>query len=161
MYELAVALYMGDGTVEDPSLAVKYLKKAADLGHSGAAYLLVDCYLEGVGTERNRGKALEWLMAAAEMGHRHAQRRAEALLTDDNLPDEQQPQMLASSMSLHAKPSKLDQEESQRWAGTTPRSDWYREVSLERRFSIGGGSRNPLILYRRKTAVAESRQSEA
>ena len=69
MYELAVALYMGDGAVEDTAQAVRYFKKAADLGHSGAAYLLADCYLDGIGTEeKSRAKALEWLMAAAEMG---------------------------------------------------------------------------------------------
>ena len=144
MYELAVALYMGDGAVEDTAQAVRYFKKAADLGHSGAAYLLADCYLDGIGTEeKSRAKALEWLMAAAEMGHRQAQRRAEALLT--------------------ATPGKndttMDEDESIRWGGTRP-ADWYRKVSLERRFSIGGGSRNPLILFKRRTSVAESRQSE-
>lgn len=141
MYELAVALYMGDGAVEDPTQAVAYFKKAADLGHSGAAYLLTDCYLDGVGVEnRSRAKALEWLMAAAEMGHRQAQRRAEDLLT-------------APSVCT------LEEDESIRWGGTRP-ADWYRKVSLERRFSIGGGSRNPMILFKRKTAVAESRQAE-
>ena len=140
MYELAVALYMGDGAVENPAEAVKYFKKAADLGHSGAAYLLADCYLDGIGVEqRSRAKALEWLMAAAEMGHRQAQRRAGALLT--------------------ATDSSLEEEESNRWKGARP-ADWYREVPLERRFSIGGGSRNPLILRKRRTAVAESRKSE-
>ncbi|CAB9502652.1 Sel1 domain protein repeat-containing protein [Seminavis robusta] len=146
MYELACSLYMGDGTVEDPRQAVQYFIKAADLGHSGAAYLLADCYLDGVGVERSRGKALEWLMAAAEMGHRQAQRRAEALLADDGSDEEQ------------------SEDEAMRWGGEDlvahSRNDWYQEVPLERRFSIGGGSRNPLILFRRKTAVAESRQSE-
>ena len=148
MYELAVALYMGDGTVEDTVQAVRYFKKAADLGHSGAAYLLADCYLDGVGTEqKNRAKALEWLMAAAEMGHRQAQRRAEALLT------------ATPGGEGGGDDTALDEEESIRWGGTRP-ADWYRKVSLERRFSIGGGSRNPLILFKRRTSVAESRQSE-
>ena len=148
MYELGVALYMGDGAVEAPLQAVHYFRKAADLGHSGAAYLLADCYLDGVGVKRNRGKAFEWLMTAAEMGHRQAQRRGQALLTGMPSTPDSPPT------------SQLDQEESIRWECSPP-SDWYRSVSLERRFSIGGGSRNPTILLRRKTKVAESRRSEA
>ena len=149
MYELGVALYMGDGTVEDPNQAVRYFRAAADLGHSGAAYLLADCYLDGVGVQRNRGKAFEWLMTAAEMGHRQAQRRGEALLTG-----------MQSNSSDTTTTTALDQEESIRWECSPP-SDWYRNVSLERRFSIGGGSRNPAILFRRKTKVEESRRSGA
>ena len=114
MYELGVALYMGDGSVEDPKQAVKYFIKAADLGHSGAAYMLADCYLDGVGVERSRAKALEWLMTSAEMGHRQAQRRAEVLLT-----------------SSGADGNFFEDKESSRWSDNTQptTSDWYRSVS--------------------------------
>ena len=157
MYELAVALYMGDGAVEDPKQAVKYLIKAADLGHSGAAYLLADCYLDGVGVERSRARALEWLMTAAEMGHRQAQRRAEVLLTSSMQDGRSSSSDGTTSSASLAK--KLKDDETVRWCDTRP-GEWYRSVSLERRFTIGGGSRNPKILLRRKTAVAESRRSE-
>ena len=152
MYELGVALYMGDGTVEDPEQAVKYFRQAAHLGHSGAAYLMVDCYLDGVGVTRDRSKAFEWLMTAAEMGHRQAQRRGETLLTSNFHPE-------IVVHSPNPSTTRLEDVESARWERTAP-SDWYRKVSLERRFSIGGGSRNPTILFRRKTNVADSRRSE-
>lgn len=155
MYELGVALYVGDGTVEDPVQAVKCFRNAANLGHSGAAYLLADCYLDGVGVPRDRSKAFEWLMTAAEMGHRQAQRRGEALLISGiSTPP------IASMSTASSSKTKLEQEEEIRWNGNSPPSDWYRKVSLERRFTIGGGSRNPTILFRRKTNVAESRRSE-
>ena len=149
MYELAVALYIGDGVPEDPSQAVKYFIKAADLGHSGAAYMLADCYLDGVGVERNRAKAMEWLMTAAEMGHRQAQHRAKALL-NSSMPD--------GVTDVEGKEDDLEEEEYIRWGEHRP-GDWRRKISLERRFTIGGGSRNPKILLRRKTAVEESRRS--
>lgn len=149
MYELAVALYMGDGVPEDPTQATKYFIKAADLGHSGAAYMLSDCYLDGVGVERNRAKALEWLMTAAEMGHQHAQRRADALLNSD-MPD--------GVTDVSQNSGELDEEEYIRWGEHRP-GDWRRKVSLERKTTIGGGSRNPKILMRRQTAVQESRAS--
>ena len=44
MYELAVALYTGEGVAENPELAVKYFEKAANL-HVGAAYMLGKFYL--------------------------------------------------------------------------------------------------------------------
>lgn len=169
MYELAVALYMGDGTVEDPALAVNYFKKAADLGHLGAAYMLAECYLDGVGVQRDRVKALEWLVTAAELGHRKAQQRLETLIirateTDNDDGDEGVP--------INSDDDEQEQEEMIRWWGessipqppslsSTESSGWRRCVSLERRFTIGGGSRNPLIFVRRKTAVAESRKTGA
>lgn len=162
MYELGVALYVGDGTLEDPAQAVQCFRNAANLGHSGAAYLLADCYLDGVGVPRDRSKAFEWLMTAAEMGHRQAQRRGEALLisgisTPQTVSPDAPPM---ASMSSASSKTKLDRGEKIRWNGNSPPSDWYRKVSLERRFTIGGGSRNPTILFRRKTNVAESRRSE-
>lgn len=157
LYEVGVALYMGEGTVENPAQAVQYFRKAADLGHSGAAFLLADCYLDGVGVQRDRGKAFEWLMTAAEMGHRQAQRRGEALLL--GMPTDPSASSSTATSSTSSAMTKLEQEESIRWECSPP-SDWYRKVSLERRFSIGGGSRNPTILFRRKTKVAESRRAE-
>lgn len=49
-YELAVAFYTGEGVAENEELAVSYFEKAATMGHAGAAYMLGDCLLDGVGT---------------------------------------------------------------------------------------------------------------
>eukprot|EP00957_Ditylum_brightwellii_P114849 8757585-Ditylum_brightwellii.AAC.1 len=81
MYELGVALYTGEGVVEDEVAAVKMFERAAVEGkHSGAAYILGDCLLDGVGADVDRGQALEWLVMAAELGHRGARSRVLAVL---------------------------------------------------------------------------------
>jgi TPR repeat protein len=59
-YELALAMYIGEGLAENTEFAVKLFKRTAHLGHAGAAYMLGECLLEGDGTERDRGDALEW-----------------------------------------------------------------------------------------------------
>ena len=136
-------------------------KNAADLGHLGATYMLAECYLDGVGVERNRVKALEWLLTAAEMGHRQAQQRLETLIirgADGN--------MLNLNGGDADEDEQEDHEEMIRWwefpdSDNHGNSDWKRDVSLERRFTIGGGSRNPLIFIRRKSVVAESRRTGA
>lgn len=67
-YELAVALYTGEGVAENEELAFYFFRMAADTGHAGAAYMLGDCLLDGIGCERDRAEALDWLVTAAELG---------------------------------------------------------------------------------------------
>ena len=74
-YEVAVAMYMGDGIDEDEAGAREYFRLGAMQGHSAAAYMLGDCMLDGVGGKRDRADALYWLVKAAEMGHRGARSR--------------------------------------------------------------------------------------
>jgi hypothetical protein len=49
-----------------------------------------------------------------------------------------------------------DVQEEAKWR-TLEEEDGPKEVSIERRFTIGGGSGNPVVLAKRKTVVAESR----
>jgi FOG: TPR repeat, SEL1 subfamily len=157
-YELGVAFYTGEGVAENEAIAVEYFRRAADNGHAGAAYMLGDCLLDGIGVSRDRGEALEWLVTSAELGHRGARSRVLAVLTMDDSKDygkftDSSRQSLARTVSgkrearfEHGK--KRDTLEKQ-YSG--------RPVSLERRFTIGGGASNPQILNRRKSIVDESR----
>lgn len=149
-YELAVAFYTGEGVPESEELAVYYFEKAATQGHAGAAYMLGDCLLDGVGAPRDRAEALEWLVAAGELGHRGARSRVLAVLEND----------IGSHHGRFTDKSRQtlveDVEEGSKWS-IEEGQDGPTEVSIERRFTIGGGSGNPVVLARRKTVVAESR----
>lgn len=155
-YELAVALFTGEGVAEDEEMAVKFFKKAANMGHAGAAYMLGDCLLDGIGIKRDRAEALEWLVTAGELGHRGARSRVMAVLEKEEGADygeftDASRQTFKKSQVAEAK--KNQQEEEQKWS----EADARRIVSIERRYTIGGGSRNPVVLARRKTVVEESR----
>mmetsp|Transcript_3944 Transcript_3944/g.5144 ORF Transcript_3944/g.5144 Transcript_3944/m.5144 type:complete len:383 (-) Transcript_3944:2573-3721(-) len=176
-YEIGVAFYTGEGVSEDEELAVEYFKEAAESGHAGASYLLGDCLLDGVGIERDRGEALEWLVTAAELGHRGARSRVLAVLekkegisygdfTDasrQTLVEPQKQHELGKSGGDGNDDDDLKQQHQpeQHSSGSSQRKNT-RPVSLEHRFTIGGGGvrGNPLVLARRKTIVQESRQHE-
>lgn len=155
IYELANACYLGEGIVENAPMAVSLFRRAAHLGHAGAAYILGECLLNGVGVERDRTDALEWLVTSAELGHRGAQDRVLMILNVDYGD--------YSAESDAAKQRQL--EETIKWidhdvdiASFDPTLEpLHKAVSIERRFTIGGGSRNPVIVARRKSIVAESR----
>lgn len=149
-YELAVAFYTGEGVPESEQLAVFYFEKAATLGHAGAAYMLGDSLLDGVGAPRDRAEALEWLVAAGELGHRGARSRVLAVLENDT--DSHYGRFTDKSRQTLVQ----DVEEGSKWSNTDS-DDGPRRVSIERRFTIGGGSGNPVVLAKRKTVVAESR----
>lgn len=156
-YELAVAFYTGEGVAENEELAVSYFEKAATMGHAGAAYMLGDCLLDGVGTPRDRAEALEWLVAAGELGHRGARSRVLAVLEKEDGADygrftDASRQTLVEDVKIKVE----DVEEGSRWSDDEG-DKRPLTVSIERRFTIGGGSRNPVVLARRKTVVAESR----
>ena len=144
-YELALANYIGDGVTENTEFAVKLFRRAAHLGHAGAAYMLGECLLEGVGTARDRGSALEWIVTAAELGHSLARARVFTIL-------QQEYKMLDAGVALSERRLK----EAEKWINTS-HEEGTRTVNIERRFSIGGGSRNPDILAKRKSVIAESR----
>jgi TPR repeat protein len=158
-YELAVAFFTGEGVAENEELAVIYFERAATMGHAGAAYMLGDCLLDGVGTPRDRAEALEWLVAAGELGHRGARSRVLAVLeledgTDYGRFTDASRQTLVEVANVLVE----DVEEESKWKDGSPeRGKEPIIVSIERRFTIGGGSRNPVVLARRRTVVAESR----
>lgn len=53
--------------------AVKWYRKAADLGHAGAQWSLGYCYKNGYGVEENQVEAVKWYRKAADQGHASAQ----------------------------------------------------------------------------------------
>jgi TPR repeat protein len=140
-YELAVAFYTGEGVSQHLSWACDLFYKAANLGHAGAAYMLGECLLDGVGIQRDRGDALEWLVTAADLGHRLARQRVIYVL-------QQEYEDLDAGME--------DGEESLKWVNDE-HEDKMRVVNIEKSYTIGGGSRNPIVLANRKTKVMESR----
>jgi TPR repeat protein len=68
MYRLAIMAQNGLGMVENPLLAYKYMKAAADQGMSLAQHGLAFMYMEGECTDKNPAKAIEWFKRAAEQG---------------------------------------------------------------------------------------------
>jgi TPR repeat protein len=146
MYEFATACYLGDGIPENAAMAVSLFRRAAHLGHAGAAYMLGECLLNGVGAERDRSDALEWLVTAAELGHLGAQDRVLMILNRDyGMHDETEAARLRQ------------QQETLKWLNYEDQDSHAKVVNIERRFTIGGGSRNPVVVARRKSIVEESR----
>jgi TPR repeat protein len=144
-YELAVALYTGEGVPEDTVRAVSLFRKAAHLGHAGAAYMLGELLLDGVGVSRDRASALEWIVTAAELGHYKARQRILAILQQD-------------WADLELGNAQADEEEETiQWSSMSD-EEKANAILIERRYTIGGGSRNPEVLHKRKTKVSQSKE---
>ena len=157
-YELGVALYTGEGVPEDEAQAVDMFRLAADGGHAGAAYMLGDCLLDGIGTERDRGEALEWLIIAADLGHRGARSRVLAVLEKKEGEDYGRFTDASRQTFVQNTNQKSTTEDDNNNKGTVTSNKPRRPLLYERKFTISGGARNPVILARRKTIVTESRQ---
>lgn len=149
MYEFATACYLADGIPENAAMAVSLFRRAAHLGHAGAAYMLGECLLNGVGAERDRSDALEWLVTAAELGHLGAQDRVLMILNKDY-----------GSYDKTEAAKLRQQQETLKWMNYDDQDSHAKAVNIERRFTIGGGSRNPVVVARRKSIVEESRNDQ-
>ncbi len=72
-------LYWGENcAMENPFLAARWFRKAAEHGHPEAQYQLGECYYEGFnvwGVEVDESEAVKWYLKAAEQGHIAAQRK--------------------------------------------------------------------------------------
>lgn len=149
-FELGLALYTGEGLPENTELAIKYFARAAHLGHAGAAYMLGECLLDGIGIARDRASALEWLVTAAELGHHLARKRVIVIIQNeyDDLDEGN------DGIGIEA-----SREEARKWVNES-NEEIVKDVNIERRFTVGGGSSNPQVLARRKTKIAESRDRE-
>ena len=170
MYELGVALYIGEGVVENEDQAARYFRKAAKLGNVPAAYMYGECLLDGVGVARDRAKALTWLVRSAQSGHKTAQSRVLAVL--DYLNDTQTPKKL----NIRAKTTSITENNCNNTSGPADELEdddmeleeekmlieklmWERDrVQIEKRYTIGGSS--PAVLARRRTIVQESRKAD-
>lgn len=74
MNELGTIYMHGQGHVDiDEAQAFSLFQEAAVCGLSAAQYNLADCYLGGVGVEKNLPKALRWFKEAAVQGDADAQ----------------------------------------------------------------------------------------
>jgi hypothetical protein len=161
-YELGVAFYTGEGVPEDEAIAVDYFRRAADCGHAGASYMLGDCLLDGIGVERDRAEALEWLIISAELGHRGARSRVCAVLEKEegrlygDFTDASRQTLISWEKHSAKTPDAASFEDGKKRDGLE-RQYSLIPVSLERRFTIGGGANNPSVLGRRKSIVGESR----
>ena len=71
-YELAVKLQSGNGAAQNPSLAFKYMKMAAEGGYSKAYRPLAEMYHKGAGVAKDRDIAAKWYQRAADSGDRKA-----------------------------------------------------------------------------------------
>jgi len=165
MYELGVALFTGEGVVENEVEAVKYFKKAAEKGHAGAAFMYGDCLLDGVGIARDRGCALEWLIRAGEMGHRGARSRVLAVLEkqagkDYGMFTDGSNQTLKAAVRSNSEDKlheELEDEMEINERLLEERLQWQLKPNpLERKYTNGGSS--PKIITRRMSKVNESRE---
>lgn len=149
MYELGVALYIGEGAVENVEQAAYYFRQAAKRGHVAAAYMYGECLLDGLGLSRDRAEALSWLIEAAQSGHHTAQNRSLAIL--DCLSD--------SEDDLDELLDELDDDQiDMKEQILLERMKWAKnKVAIERRYSIGGRSSHA-ELTKRLTKVEESRK---
>jgi len=163
MYELGVALFTGEGVVENEAQAVTYFRKAALKNHAGAAYMYGDCLLDGIGTTRDRAQALEWLVKAGDMGHRGARSRVLAVLEKKDGGDygaftdgSRQTFKNAGPADEEEDEDEIDEEERKE-RELEERLSWSIKGSTlkERKYTNMGS--NPAVLAKRRTRVQESR----
>ena len=67
--------YRRNGKIKNYEEAVKWYRKAAELGHTHAQYSLGYCYYWGKGVEKDEEEAIKWYRKAAEQGNADAQYR--------------------------------------------------------------------------------------
>jgi len=66
--------FFGSGTEADEVQAVKYYKMAAEAGHVEALYLYAECWLRGIGVEKNSEYGFALMRTAANVGSADAMR---------------------------------------------------------------------------------------
>lgn len=64
--------FHGTYSPRDLGEAVHWYRRAAEVGHPGAQYVLGTLYLEGTGVRVDRAAAISWLQLAARQGHADA-----------------------------------------------------------------------------------------
>ena len=79
MHRVGVGYLLGIGVKQDQTEAVKWFRKAAELGNDEAQYSLGMCYNLGQGVPKDNIEAIQWLKKAAEQGHDKAQKILEKL----------------------------------------------------------------------------------
>ncbi len=72
LYFLGKCCEEGTGTERNPTLAVAFYRRSADLDDPWAQCALGRCYERGIGTEKDIDKAREYYALAAETGDEEA-----------------------------------------------------------------------------------------
>ncbi len=72
-YVLATMYDAGNGVPQDPAIAAKWYRKAADQGDASAQFALGVMYSGGQGVARDAGLAVKWFRKSAEQGDSRAQ----------------------------------------------------------------------------------------
>ncbi len=67
-YRMAIMAQNGLGMHDNPLLAFKYMRFAAEAGHALAQHGLAFMYMEGECTDKDGPKAVAWFKRAAEQG---------------------------------------------------------------------------------------------
>lgn len=160
-YMLGECLLDGVGIERDRGQALDWLTTAAQFGHLRArkrVQIILNEDFESLDTgELRNSKTID---------RKSSFRRYETIRAptrDSNDSTERNKQgMKNDKESLHEKiidnqnhHVTFEKEVGSKWANSSVQ----KLANIERRFTIGGGARNPLILARRKTIVAESRDT--
>ena len=72
MFNLGVKYEIGEGVLEDDEEAVKWFRKAAELGHAEAMFFLGIVYFRGKGVIEDDKEAVKWYRKAADVGYAKA-----------------------------------------------------------------------------------------
>ena len=78
-YELGRHFALGDRVPRDHAEAAKWLRRAAENGHSAAQVELAMLHSDGLGVERDDAAAASWLKKASAQGHELAARMLDRL----------------------------------------------------------------------------------
>lgn len=79
MNNLGFLYQFGKGVAKDPVEAVKWHRKAAELGHASAMNNLAGAYYFGHGVSKDQAEAVKWFRKAARLGNEKAQRSLQNL----------------------------------------------------------------------------------
>ena len=158
-----IILQKGMGVDPDPNQAVVWWRRCVDYHkHVTAMYELGVALYVGEGVPENVDQAVRWFARAANLGHAGAaymlgeclldgvgveRDRADALewlVTAGELGHE-----LARKRVIKVLNQEFEELPEKEWSAAV--------VNIERRYTIGGGSRNPVVLQTRQTKVKESR----
>ncbi|MBN2207705.1 MAG: sel1 repeat family protein [Candidatus Coatesbacteria bacterium] len=90
MYFLGYMYMKGHGVSQDDAEAVRWFRKAAEVGDRDGIYHLGKMYYQGKGVDRDAAKALAWYKKAARKRHRGAQDAVDRLEAETGVKDAKQ-----------------------------------------------------------------------
>ncbi len=157
-YMLGDCLLDGIGVERDRGEALEWLVISAELGHRGARSRVLAVL------EREEGKSYGKFTDASRQTYVE-QVIVETRSTSTSSTHDKDESQKKSNETLNSKSNADDDKSSKSFEKGKTRDGLERQysqrpVTLERRYTIGGGARNPAVLARRKTIVEESRHDK-